>query len=143
MKIDNLNDLKSERKRLKLKLKQQEELVKSDLQWIKKELTPINAASKVLSKFLISKDKGIINHGLGIGVESLLKNFILKNSSWVTRLVIPFLAKNFTGNLMIEKKPELFSYLKSLIHKLRGSNHSKNGIYESSTAGYDFYEERN
>jgi len=131
MKIETYEDLKTKRRLLRLRLAQHEAELKEDLQWFKEELEPIHAASKFVNKLLIRKD-GIINNAIGRGVGGVLKKTVLSNSSWLTRLIIPGIAKNLVSNLILDHKEEILFGLKKWIQHLRTKN--SNNHYESSTA---------
>jgi hypothetical protein len=132
-KLNNLNDLKSERLRLRLQLVAVEEELKSDLEWIKEELNPVKAAGRFLGNAFINKNNGIINDGVKITIDTLLKNIILSRSGWLVKLIVPFIIKNISSNYILENKSEIFSVLKNLIHKIRKSNTHSDNHFDKST----------
>ena len=137
-KIENKNDLRSERARLKLELSVAEDALREDVEWIKSELRPVHLAGKLLNQALINKDRGLVNEGVSNLIDTVLKSTVLSKSGYLTRWLVPFILKNLSSNYLLEKKPEIFGMLKRLISKARKSNHDhyhKNGKshYDQST----------
>jgi hypothetical protein len=138
-KIKSQEDLRRERKRLKLELKQSELLIKEDLQWVKTELTPIRAAGKMVGNALVNKNKGLVNDGVRIAIDTIVKNLILSRAGWITRMVVPFVLKNISTNFIKEKKPEVLSTIRSLLGKARQATNHRSDLYDKSTAAETRY----
>jgi hypothetical protein len=121
--IKSLKELKAEKARLKLQLSSTEELIREDVEWINQELSPLRQAGKLFSSAMVNKNHGILNNGVRFTIDGILKNLILSRAGWITRLVVPYLAKNLSSNYIMEKRPEIFGILRNLIHKARKSTH--------------------
>lgn len=133
-KINTIDDLRRERKRLKLELKETELLIKEDLNWIKEELTPIRAAGRFVGNALVNKNKGLVNDGIRLAIDTVVKNFVLSRSGWLTRTIIPFILKNLSANYVEERKPQVLSTIRSLLSRARQATNHRSNHYDRSTA---------
>ena len=132
-KIKNLKDLHSEKLRLKMELIAAEEVLKEDLVWVKEELKPAKIAERLFKKILGDNIGGLLNTGVRFTIDAVLKNLILSKSGWITRLLVPLIAKNLSSNYISENKPEIFGILRNLIHNARKSTNSNTSHYDKST----------
>ena len=103
--ITTYNDLLQEKQRLTLLLAERKILVKTEFEEIKLKLKPITNIIDVVEK-VTSKDTSnpLLNSAIGMGVNFLLKNVLLRNAGWVTKLVLPVLAKNYLSHEVDETK---------------------------------------
>ena len=134
MKIKSLKDLKLERLRLKMQVEEAEARIKDDFEWMLEELKPINALTKGVSKIFNARDNGIVGDTVGASVAFMVSKLLLRNSSWVMKLIVPLILKNVSTNIFADKKVDLLSLLKGFIHKIRPDKSKSNGIYDRSTA---------
>lgn len=132
-KIKNLKDLHSEKRRLKLQLDEAEETLKQDMHWVKEELKPIRNAGKLFSNAFFNKNHSLLDDGVRITIDALLRNIILSKTGVLTRLIVPFLVKNLSSNFLLEKRPEIFGIIKGLIQKARKATRHNHGHYDKST----------
>jgi hypothetical protein len=51
--------------------------------------------------------KSIVGMGLRFGVDAILKNTILYRASWLTRLVVPYIANNVVSNYVAKHDTEI------------------------------------
>lgn len=95
-KINSYNDLLLEKYALEDKLSATTASIKVKIEDLKKQLKPVEAAIDTIGKFT-HKDTSnpLANFGIGMGVNLLLKNVLLRNAGWVTKLVMPVLVRNF------------------------------------------------
>jgi hypothetical protein len=107
--ITTYNDLVQERQRLSLLLEERKILVKTEFEEIKIKLKPLTNIVEVVEK-MSSKDTSnpLVNAGISMGVNFLLKNVLLRNAGWITRLILPVLAKNYLSH-EVEEKNNVFS----------------------------------
>ncbi len=110
MKTDNiqtLDDLRAERARLKNQLELSKVKMRQEVTSIKTELNPARQAVGVISDLLTTPKKGLLNVGVGIGVDVLIKKGLLARAGWLPRLVVPFIARNIATNLIQQNKTTL------------------------------------
>lgn len=146
-KINNLQELKAERIRLRMELATAEDNLKDDLNWFKEEMNPVKVLGNIVSNAFVSKNNGgLVNNGVRFTIDAVVKNLILSKAGWITKLVVPFVMKNISSNFIAEKKPEIFSMLKNLIHQARkttathkpNNNHSQNHYDKSTVDEMDY-----
>jgi len=115
--ITTYNDLLQEKQRLTLLLAERKILVKTEFEEIKLKLKPITNIIDVVEK-VTSKDTSnpLLNSAIGMGVNFLLKNVLLRNAGWVTKLVLPVLAKNYLSHEVDETK-NFFSKIGNFVKK--------------------------
>jgi hypothetical protein len=106
--ITTYNDLLQEKQRLSLLLEERKILVKTEFEEIKLKLKPLSNIVEVVEK-MSSKDTSnpLLNAGISMGVNFLLKNVLLRNAGWITRLILPVLAKNYLSH-EVEEKNNIF-----------------------------------
>lgn len=126
--INTYSDLVAEKYRLEALLKAQRELIRADVEELKQELVPVKKAIKFVSK-LGKKD---MSNPLATGISDtaidfLLKKVVLARAGWITRLAVPFIAKNFSSHYLSDLKEGFFSMVSNLF--------SKNGVHEHNAQG--------
>jgi len=134
MKINSKEDLKKEKRRLKLELQETELLLREDMEWIKTELEPIRVAGKVVGNALVNKNKGLVNDGVRMVIDTFIKNVVLSRAGWITRMVVPYILKNISTNYVKEKKPEVLATLKNFLSRARKATNHHPEYYDTSTA---------
>jgi hypothetical protein len=106
-KIQNLDDVRAERARLKNQIETSRTNLRAEFGFIKKELSPVNQALGVVSDVLTTPRKGLLSMGVGLGVDTVLKNVVLARAGWLPRLVVPFLVKNVATNYISKRKTSI------------------------------------
>jgi hypothetical protein len=115
-KIQTYEDLIKEKQQLEVLLQAQKELIRYDVSQLRQQFQPAVDTVSFLGKF-IHKDKSnaIITGGANRVIDLVLKKLILARSGWLTRLIVPFLVKNYSSHLIHEKKEGLVNKLFSWI----------------------------
>jgi len=103
--INSYQELLEEKQRLTLLLAERKVLVKAEFEEIKEKLKPAKAAWEWIHK-LTAKDKTnpLLNAGIDVGVNLLIKRVLLRNAGFVVKLVMPFIVKNFLSHEVAEKE---------------------------------------
>lgn len=95
-KITNYEELLAEKQRLKLLLSEREMELKTEFEEIKAKLRPLaqimDFAEKITSK---EKNNPLINTGIEVGVNFLLRKVLLRNAGWIIKLLMPVLVRNY------------------------------------------------
>ena len=115
--INSFSDLKIEQKRLQLRRSALEAEIINDLEKLKEELEPLKSFTKSAGNILLSKNNGILGNSLGSIANFITKNVLLKNSGFITRLIVPYLVKNSTSNLVENNKSNISNWIDILISK--------------------------
>lgn len=102
-KISNYKELVAERQRIHMELTLQKAQINEEIQEIKDKLKPVTG---ILSFFNTSKKQSLkstaMQVGANIGIDVLLRNTLLGRASWLSRLIVPFIAKKISSKV-IEK----------------------------------------
>lgn len=113
--IKTYEDLEREKFRLMGVLKTQEELIKHDLTKVKEGLRPFGKAAEFVNKMATRDNTApIMNFGVEFGVDLLIRKVLLARAGWFTKIIVPFLVKNYSSHIIGEEKRE------ALLNKLRG-----------------------
>lgn len=115
--ISTLAELKAEQKALRLKRADLESEIKRDIEEIKTDLAPILALSKGVKHMLSSKDNSILGGTAGAAATFVAKNTIFRNSGFLVKLILPFLIKNVTSNVVEENKSQIVDWVENLVSK--------------------------
>jgi hypothetical protein len=112
--IKTYKELVEEKKRLKGLLEVQKLRVTDDWTLVKHELEPVNSAFGLIGKMTKgNKSNPLVNVGLKLASETLLKNLVLARAGWLAKLAIPLLVKNYSSHLMAGEGRSLFQKLKT------------------------------
>lgn len=112
-KIQTYDDLLEEKKRLEELLVVQKQAISSNWVEMKDGLKPVNSIFAFFGK-LTHRDKSnpLVNMGIDIGGDILLKRILLARAGWFTRLAVPYLLKNYSSNVLGNKG-------KSFVHRIK------------------------
>lgn len=115
--IATYDDLMQEKRRLKLILEQRKILVQTEFEEIKVKLKPVTHVIDMVEK-LSSKDRSnpLLNMGIDVGVNLLLKKVLLRNAGFIVKLLVPLLAKNYLSHEGEEAK-NIFSKIGDFVKK--------------------------
>ncbi len=135
-KIDSLVQLRAEKKRLQAKKIMLEAEIENNFNEIKHDLSPLTLIKKGAEKAVSSEHYGVVNYSISGILDFVFKKVLLRNSGIVTRLVVPFLAKNLTKNYVHDNKTKIMGWIGSLISRVAAKKHHNNGhdVYEKATA---------
>jgi hypothetical protein len=117
MKINSLADLKTEQKKLLQRKMVLETEIITDFEKFKADLAPLTSFTKGAGNILVSKDNGILGNSLGAIANFVTRNVLLKNSGFVTRLIIPYLVKNSTSSLVEKNKSKIVDWVGNVFSK--------------------------
>ena len=108
-KIETIEDLTAERARLKNQITISRLKLTNEFSILKEELQPARQIVGYAKNLLVNNGnrKSIVGMGLRFGVNALLKNTILYRASWLTRLVVPYIANNVVSNYVAKNDTEI------------------------------------
>ncbi|HKR06281.1 MAG TPA: hypothetical protein VJY62_16715 [Bacteroidia bacterium] len=136
-KINTLAELKAEKIYLRQKQFQLEAEIKNNFNSLKESFAPLQLVTDGASKMLVNRNHGLVNDTVGILVDFVLKNILLRKSGFILRLILPFIARNTANNLLMDNKKKILGWIGELILKTRRKN--KDEIYDKATADIDDY----
>ncbi len=106
------NELLAEKARLKLLIKEQQQIIHEDFNEIKQELEPVR---KVLTnvKKLFSKETGggLLTLGADKLIDIVVRRVLLARSGWLAKLIVPALAKNYTSHVVDDNKGKIMNWI--------------------------------
>ena len=115
--ITNYKELLQEKARLKALLAEQEVQIKEDWQLIKEDLKPAVLAATTIRNFLTRKaSMSALQLGVNLFTDGFVKKIILAKTGWITRLLVPFLIKNYASHLAGEPE-KILQKIKNLFGK--------------------------
>jgi hypothetical protein len=120
-KINSYDDLEKERKRLMEKLRAHEELIKVDIAGVREGLKPFGKAMETLNKMATRDNTApVFNFGLEMGIDLFVRKFLLARAGWLTKIVVPFIVKNYSSHFIgEEKRLSLLNKVKGFFQKIR------------------------
>ena len=120
--IKTYEDLVGEQQRLASILKNQEVLIREDLVGVRKALKPLNKAFDIIGKMTTRDNKPgpVMNFGIEFGIDLFIRKFLLAKAGWFTKIVIPFLIKNYSSHIIgTEKRAMILQKIKNMFDKIR------------------------
>lgn len=103
--INNYDDLLAEKQRLEAILAVQKDVLRKDVKEIKEQMQPAIGAVKFISK-LTTKDtsNSLLNLGADTMINTLLNKFALGRAGFLTRIILPYITKNFSSHYIADNK---------------------------------------
>jgi hypothetical protein len=122
-KIAKYEDLIEEQQRLVSLLKTQEGFIRADIAGVKEGLKPFGKAMTVVNKMATRDNTApVLNFGLEMGIDLLIRRVLLARAGWFTKIVVPFFVKNYSSHILGEdKRLALLNKLKGFFKKIRPS----------------------
>jgi len=125
-KFDSYEELLKEKQQLEILLEAQKQVIRSDVRLLKAELQPVAEALAVVKKFTtMDRTSLLLNIGSDVVINAVVKKFILSRAGWLTRLVVPFLVKNYSSHFLAEQKDKWLEKLKGWLSHKNGKDHKK------------------
>jgi hypothetical protein len=120
-KIRNYKDLLLEEQRLQQVLKSQEILIRQDLVSFKENLEPIKKVYDQVHKVFTRDNRvPVFNIGLELGIDMLLRRFILARAGWFAKTFVPYVVKNYASHIIgEEKRKAIIKKVEELFNKIR------------------------
>lgn len=116
--IRTYDDLVEEKQRLQALLKWQKEELHEDIRELGEELKPIRSALSVAGKlFTRDNNNWVLNTGVNTLIDVVVKKMLLSKTGWITKLVVPFILKNYSSHVIADNKGSIMNKLFSWIGK--------------------------
>lgn len=116
--INSYEELLQEQQRLKALLRTQKEIIRQDINEIKKELAPVRSAISFVGK-LTTKRSGnpLLNGTANTIINLVVRKLLLARAGWMAKLVVPFVIKNYSSHLINDNKKDILRTLLSWLPK--------------------------
>ncbi|HYC29966.1 MAG TPA: hypothetical protein VEB42_14135 [Chitinophagaceae bacterium] len=122
--ITTYEDLLQEKQRLQQKLVLQKADLKHNWSVFTHKLSPIEKVVGVVKNLTTPDTRNpLVNTGLNLGIDLLLRGFYMARIGWLPKIVVPFVLKNLSSNLVNKKGKSIFKSLRSLIGKNGKAKH--------------------
>lgn len=120
-KIRTYKDLVEEEQRLQQVLKGQEILIREDLVSMKENLEPIKKVYDRVHKIFTRDNRvPVFNIGLELGIDVLLRRFLLARAGWFAKTFVPYVVKNYASHIISEEKRKvIIKKIEELFNKIR------------------------
>jgi hypothetical protein len=139
--IETYDQLKAAKAISKQRIKLLEQEIRDDVEEIKNDLKPVNVAVNTVRNMLSSEKHGLVSETLNLSVNALVKGLLFRNTSFVTKTLIAFAAKNFANNMVMKNSDNILDWLQAKLRSLKSKDndkHKHNGHYfDESTANVD------
>ena len=133
-KIRTYKDLVDEEQRLQQVLKGQEILIREDLVSMKENLEPIKKVYDRVHKIFTRDNRvPVFNIGLELGIDVLLRRFLLARAGWFAKTFVPYVVKNYASHIISEEKRKvIIKKIEELFNRIRPkkSNAAKENSFE-------------
>jgi hypothetical protein len=119
--IRTYEDLLKEQQRLLGVIKTQEEIIRKDIAGVKEGLRPFGKVASQIKK-MGTRDNSVplMNFGLEFGADLFFRKFLLAKSGWLTKIIVPFLVKNYSSHIFSEEKRlVIMQKIRSFLQKIR------------------------
>lgn len=133
--IKTYEDLLAEEQRLRQQLKIYEVQIRQDLVGMKENIEPARKAYNTISK-IFTRDNRVpfFNIGLEMGIDLMLRRFILRKAGWFTKIVVPYFMKNYASHIIgEEKRKALMKKIQEMFAKFRPKPED---AMQATTPGY-------
>lgn len=114
--ITSYQDLLIEKQRLTLLLYERKIQLTTEFEQIKTKLRPLagilDFAEKITTK---DRNNPLINMGIEVGVNLLLKKVLLRNAGWIIKIIMPFVVKNFLSHEAAENP----TWIQKMVHMIK------------------------
>jgi hypothetical protein len=116
-KISSYEELLQEKQRLKLLLSEREMAVRTEFEEIKTKLRPLTTIMDFAEK-ITTKDSTnpLINTGIDVGVNFLLRKVLLRNAGWILKLLTPIFVRNYISH-EVKEHPAWLQKITGFIRK--------------------------
>ena len=132
-KIDSLADLRTERFRLRQKSFLLEEEIKNNFNELKSSFAPLQLIKDGAANMFVNNNNGMMNTGISSIVGFLMRTVFLRNAGFITRLIVPFLAKNTANNFVADNKTKILGWMSDLFLKAVKKKKTEDPIYDTTT----------
>lgn len=121
--IQTYQDLEEEEQRLEGLLAAQQELIRIEFRALRDDfrpaLTTVNTFSKLFTR---RKDDTLLGAGTERMIDFVFNRFVLNKAGWLTRFVVPILAKNVSSHIVADNRHSLLGRLRGFLKRKKKQN---------------------
>ena len=139
--IRTYEDLMEEKARLNQLLAAQRELIRQDFNEIKEELAPVRSAISMVGKFATRDNRNfLLTTAAETTIELVIRRMLLAKAGWFTKLVVPFVMKNFSSHVLADNKDKILGKLAKWFGK-KNANGKRDVKFEKASEPLNSEEE--
>lgn len=118
-KIENVQQLRQQIKLLEQRKARQEAVLKKDAEQLMEKIRPV---METISSFggSANQNQGILSKGMGMAMNMLVQNVLLKKSPFLMKTIVNLIMQNFSNSSATEKPATIFDKVKDLLGKFTG-----------------------
>ena len=137
-KITTYQQMLDKKQVLEIELASKKIIMKREFEEVKTKLMPLRKIANTAGD-LINRDRTnpLLNVGLDVGVNFLLKNIMFRKAGLFARLLVPSLVKNYLSN-NIQKKENLLTKIVNLFGRRADHYPEINGENNIHSEAHDF-----
>lgn len=117
--INTLDELKAERKRLQALSLELEGDLRSEFRLLKRDLRPMNLLFGGTKKELRNDQNGLISVGAGSLAGFITRSVLMRRSGFLSRLILPAIVGKITSGLVEKNKAKIISMIRQVTSKIR------------------------
>src|SRR5688572_18191503 len=116
--IATYKDLVQEERRLKQHLTLQKAALQDHYHALSEKFAPVETIAGIVKNVTTPSTRNpIVNTGLNLAIDLLLRGFYSSKAGWISKLVVPFVLKNVSSNLVNKKGKGIFQSFKALFSR--------------------------
>jgi hypothetical protein len=123
--ITTYEDLLQEKQRLKQKLVLQKADFRHHSAVLKEKFNPVEKVAGIVKNLTTPDTRNpVVNTGLNLAIDVLLRGFYISKIGWLPKLVVPFVLKNLSSNLVNKRGKSIVKTVRSLFSKNGKAKHA-------------------
>lgn len=116
--ITTYEDLLQEKQRLQQKLVLQKADFRHHSAVLKEKLSPVEKVAGIVKNLTTPDTRNpLVNTGVNLAIDVLLRGFYMSKIGWLPKLVVPFVLKNLSSNVVNKRGKSIVKTVKSLFGK--------------------------
>lgn len=123
-KITSYDALLQEESRLKQRLTLQKSELRHHFHVLTDKLSPVEKIAGVMKNITTPDTRNpLVNTGLNLAIDLLLRGFYTAKIGWIPKVVVPFVLKNVSSNLVNKRGKSIFKTFKAIFGKNGKAKH--------------------
>jgi hypothetical protein len=116
--INTLKELKVEQNNLRFRKTLLEAEIKSSFDDLKSQFSSLKSVTRNTEDVLASKNNSILGASVGHLADFIAEKIIFRKAGFITRLIVPYLVKQATSNLVENNKTKIRNWFDGFTEKL-------------------------
>ena len=116
--ITTYDDLLQEESRLKQKITLQKAQFRHHYHILTEKLSPVERIAGIVKNVTTPSTRNpLVNTGINLAIDVLLRGFYTSKVGWISKLVLPFVLKNVSSNIVNKKGKSFLRTVKAIFGK--------------------------